>query len=195
MPYLTEQVWKYLPGSEGFIMLSAWPEYKAELDFAEDEKKMEGVMEIIRTVRNLRTEMNVEPRKRTRLLLLPGEGWADTLSAADAYFCRLAGASESEVIADASVINEKTVSSVTNAATIYIPLGDLVDFTKEIARLEKEAENVRKEIARASGKLNNPGFVAKAPAQLVEAEKAKLAANEAKVAAIEVRISELKDNA
>ena len=194
MPFLTEQVYKYLPGAEGFLMLSQWPECKAEYDFAADEEKMQGVMEIIRTIRNLRAEMNVAAGKRTRLMLVAGEGWADTLKDADVYFRRLAGASESEVIADRSVITEKTVSAVTGAGELFIPLGDLVDFAKEIARLQKEYENLQKEIARTEGKLNNQGFISKAPAALVQQEREKLAANQVKAAALESRIAELKES-
>ena len=194
MPFITEQVYKYLPGSEGFLMLSQWPECKAEYDFKAEEEKMQGVMEIIRTIRNLRAEMNVAPSKRTRLMLVAGEGWAETLAEADVYFRRLAGASESEVIADRSAITEKTVSAVTAAAELFIPLGDLVDFAKEIARLQKEFDNLQKEIARTESKLNNQGFISKAPAALVEQEREKLAANQAKAAALESRIAELKES-
>ena len=194
MPFLTEQVYKYLPGSEGFLMLAAWPEVKDAYDFTAEEKQMEGVMEVIRTIRNLRTEMNVAASKRTRLMLVANEGWAETLTHADVYFRKLAGASESEVIADAAAITEKTVTAVTSTGTLYIPLGDLVDFAKEVARLTKEKENLEKEIARAEGKLNNAGFIAKAPAQLVEAEKAKLEANRGKLEATAKRIAELQEN-
>ena len=194
MPFLTEEVYKYLPGSEGFLMLKDWPVADAAWDFPADSAKMEGVMEIIRSIRNLRAEMNVQAGKRTHLMLLPQEGWADTLAESDMFFRRLAGASESHVIASAADVTEKTVSAVTVAGTLYIPLGDLVDFAKEIARLNKEVENVRKEVARAEGKLNNPGFVAKAPAALVEQEKEKLAANRLKVDTLEKRIAELQEN-
>ncbi|MBE5795957.1 MAG: valine--tRNA ligase [Clostridiales bacterium] len=192
MPFLTEQVYKSLPGAEGFLMLKAWPEIKAELDFPQDEKLMGGVIEMIRTIRNLRTEMNVAPSKRTRMMFVANEGWADTLTASDMYFRRLAGASETVVIAADQLGEEKTVSAVTEAATVYIPLGDLVDFDKELARLAKEQENLTKEIARAEGKLNNQGFVAKAPAALVEQEKAKLALNQQKLEQVTARIAELK---
>ena len=194
MPFLTEQVYKSLPGSEGFLMLKAWPEIKEELDFPADEKQMNGVIEMIRVIRNLRTEMNVAPSKRTRMMFVANEGWADTLTASDMYFRRLAGASETVVIAESELGTEKTVSAVTEAATIYIPLGDLVDFDKEIARLQKEIENLTKEIARAEGKLNNQGFVAKAPAALVEQEKAKLALNQQKLEQVEKRLAELKES-
>ena len=194
MPFLTEQVYKSLPGSEGFLMLKSWPEIKAELDFPADEKQMNGVIEVIRVIRNLRTEMNVAPSKRTRMMFVANQGWADTLTASDMYFRRLAGASETVVIAESELGNEKTVSAVTEAATIYIPLGDLVDFVKEIARLQKEIDNLQKEIARAEGKLNNQGFIAKAPAALVEQEKAKLALNQQKLEQVEKRLAELKES-
>ena len=194
MPFLTEQVYKYLPGSEGFLMLKPWPQAKPEYDFHAEEAKMEGIMEVIRVIRNLRAEMNVTPSKRTRLMLLPGEGWGDTLAGAEMYFRRMAGASEVEIIADRAAITEKTVSAVTSTGELFIPLGDLVDFAKEIARLNKEADNLAKEIARAEGKLNNPGFVQKAPAALVQQERDKLDANRTKAEALAKRIAELKES-
>ncbi len=194
MPFLTEQVYKSLPGSEGFLMLKQWPEIKPELDFPADETQMNGVIEMIRTIRNLRTEMNVAPSKRTRMMFVSNEGWADTLTHSDMYFRRLAGASETMVITADQIGSEKTVSAVTEPATIYIPLGDLVDFDKEIARLQKEIDNLQKEIARAEGKLSNQGFVAKAPAALVEQEKAKLALNQQKMEQVGKRLAELKES-
>ncbi len=193
MPFLTEQVYKYLPETEGFLMLQKWPEVKAELLFSEDEQKMQGLMEIIRTIRNLRSEMNVAPSKRTRLMLLPADGWAETLRGGDGYFRRLAGASETILLADRAEVTEKTVSAVTAAGELFIPLGDLVDFEKEIARLGKELENLQKEMKRSRGMLSNPGFLSKAPAQLVQQEKDKLEAAELKAKALENRIAELKD--
>ena len=195
MPFLTEQVYKYLPDTEGFLMLQSWPEIRDELNYAEDEQKMQGIMEIIRTIRNLRSEMNVAPSKRTRLMLLPAEGWTETLRSGDGYFRRLAGASESTLLQDRNEVKEKTVSAVTAAGELFIPLGDLVDFDKEIARLGKELDNLRKEINRSRGMLNNQGFISKAPAQLVQQEREKLEAAEAKEKALENRIAELKENA
>ena len=194
MPFLTEQVYKYLPDSEGFLMLQKWPEYEEGLVFAEDEQKMQGVMEIIRSIRNLRSEMNVAPSKRTRLMLLPAEGWAETLRGGDGYFRRLAGAEQVEILTDRNEVTEKTVSAVITAGELFIPLGDLVDFEKEVARLTKELENLKKETARSEGMLKNPGFLSKAPAHLVQAEKDKLEAAKAKAAALLNRIAELKEN-
>ena len=194
MPFLTEQVYKYLPETEGFLMLQKWPEFREDLAFGEDERKIQGMMEIIRTIRNLRSEMNVAPSKRTRLMLLPAEGWTGILAGGDGYFRRLAGASETVLLSDRNEVAEKTVSAVTAAGELFIPLGDLVDFEKEIARLGKELENFRKEINRSRGMLSNQGFLSKAPAQLVQQEKDKLEAAAAKAAALETRIAELKEN-
>jgi len=194
MPFLTEQVYKYLPETEGFLMLQKWPETNAELIFSEDEQRMQGIMEIIRTIRNLRSEMNVAPSKRTRLMLLPAEGWSETLRGGDGYFRRLAGASETELLDSRDTVKEKTVSAVITAGELFIPLGDLVDFEKEIIRLGKELENLQKEMNRSRGMLNNQGFLAKAPAALVQAEKDKLEAAVAKAAALQNRIAELKEN-
>lgn len=194
MPFLTEQVYKYLPGSEGFLMLQSWPEYNEAYVFAGDEEKMQGVMEIIRTIRNLRSEMNVMPSKRTHLMLLPADGWTDTLKGGEGYFKKLAGAEQVELISDRSDATGKNVSAVVAAGELFIPLGDLVDFEKEVARLTKELENLKKEMARSNGMLNNQGFLAKAPAQLVQQEKDKLEAAKSKAAALENRIAELKEN-
>jgi valyl-tRNA synthetase len=192
MPFLTEAVFKSLPGSEGFLMLSDWPQIDPAYDFPAEEDHMQGVMDIIRTIRNLRSEMNVAAGKRTRLMLLPSIGWAETLAGAEQYFQRLAGVSHSEILTDRSAITGKTVSAVCASGELFIPLGDLVDFEKEIARLEKEYENLLKEIERAAGKLNNPGFMQKAPAQLKEQEKEKLTTNQAMAATLHKRIAELK---
>ena len=194
MPFLTEQVYKYLPDSEGFLMLQKWPELREDLQFDEDERKMQGIMEIIRTIRNLRSEMNVAPSRRTRLMLMPGEGWQAILAGGEGYFRRLAGAEQVELVTDREQITGKNVSAVVTAGELFIPLGDLVDFEKEIARLSKELEGLKKEIGRSQGMLKNPGFLAKAPAQLVQQEKDKLEAATAKMAALEGRIAELKEN-
>jgi valyl-tRNA synthetase len=106
----------------------------------------------------------------------------------------LAGASETELLDSRDTVKEKTVSAVIAAGELFIPLGDLVDFEKEIIRLGKELENLQKEMNRSRGMLNNQGFLAKAPAALVQAEKDKLEAAVAKAAALQNRIAELKEN-
>lgn len=155
---------------------------------------MQGVMEMIRAIRNLRAEMNVPQGKRTRLMIIPENGWAQTLESAGQYFIRLAGASQVE-LTNREKINEKTVSAVCRAGELFIPLGDLVDIEKEIARLQKECLNLQNEITRAQGKLNNPGFINKAPAQLVAQEQKKLQDHEKMLLSLQNRLEELKGRA
>ena len=192
MPYLTEEIYQHLPGHDGMLILAQWPEAKPEYDFAREERQMEGLMEIIRAIRNLRAEMNVQPGKRTHITLIPENGWEDTLAMAEPYLQRLAGASDVQLGGKDALAGEKVVSAVCAAGEIRIPLGELVDFEKEIARLEKEKKNLEGEIARANGKLNNPGFLSKAPAALVEQERAKLSTNESMLKSLEQRIQDLR---
>ncbi|MDD3410631.1 MAG: valine--tRNA ligase [Eubacteriales bacterium] len=194
MPYITEEVYQNLPGKEGMLILAHWPEVKPEYAFEAEEAQMEGLMEIIRAIRNLRAEMKVEPGKRTHITLLPEAGWEETLAIAEPYLQRLAGASAVHVGVKGEKSEEKTAGAVCAAGEIRIPLGELVDFAKEIARLEKEHANLQNEITRAEGRLNNPGFTGKAPAALVEQERQKLATNQTMLASLSQRIAELKQN-
>ncbi len=194
MPFLTEEVYQHLPQSEGMLILADWPQVNAAYQFEEDERRMEGLMEIIRTIRNLRAEMKVAPSKRTRITLIPEAGWEETLAEAELYLQRLAGASAVTLAAKESASGEKTVSAVCAPAEIRIPLGELVDISKEIERLTKEQGKLESEIARASARLSNPGFTGKAPAALVEQEKEKLATNQGMLDSLQKRIEELKTN-
>ena len=119
------------------------------------------------------------------------DGWQDAFDGTQVYFSRLASVSQLELLNKGAEITEKIVSAVCTAGEFFIPLGELVDFEKERARLTKEKKNLENEIARAEGKLNNPGFVSKAPANLVAAEKDKLEKNKDMLASLEARIAEL----
>jgi len=192
MPFLTEEVYRYLPGqTNASCMLAAWPQADGALDFPAQSERMEGVMELIRAIRNLRTGMNVQPSHKARLMVKANAGWQDALANAEVYFARLASVSALEILPREAEISEKTVSGVSVTGEFFIPLGELVDFEKERARLNKERQNLANEIARAEGKLSNPGFVAKAPANLVAAEKDKLEKNRQMIAALDARIAEL----
>ena len=149
-------------------------------------------MEIIRAIRNLRAEMNVAPGKKATLILRPREGWKDALIAADGYFKRLAGASAVEMITADDPNPAKSASAVAESCELYIPLGELVDIEKELARLDKDLKNAEGEVKRAHGMLNNEKFVSKAPAHLVEAEKEKLVAAQSKVDLLKARITEME---
>lgn len=194
MPFLTEEVYQHLPQSEGMLILAGWPQVNTAYQFEEDERRMEGLMEIIRTIRNLRAEMKVVPSKRTRITLIPETGWEETLAEAEPYLQRLAGASAVTLAAKESTSGEKNVSAVCAPAEIRIPLGELVDIGKEIERLTKELGKLESEISRASARLSNPGFTGKAPAALVEQEKEKLATNQGMLDSLQKRIEELKTN-
>ena len=192
IPFITEELYSYLPGVEGMLITSSWPECDPALDFPAEAAAFEGVKDVIVTIRNLRAEMNVAPAKRATLILKPHEGWRDALASAEGYFKRLAGASNVEFI-DAGTTNpEKSASAVTAPCELFIPLGELVDVEKELARLEKDLKNVEGEIARANGKLNNAGFISKAPAELVEREKEKLATNQGLLEKLKARIAEME---
>ena len=192
MPFLTEEVYQHLPEYDGMLILARWPEVKVEYAFETEERQMEGLMEIIRAIRNLRSEMNVQAGKRTHVTLIPDAGWENTLAIAEPYLQRLAYASDVAIGGKDALAGEKVVSAVCAAGEIRIPLGDLVDLQKELARLEKERKNLEGEIARAQGKLNNPGFLSKAPAQLVEQEREKLKTTESMLEALKARIEDLK---
>ena len=149
-------------------------------------------MEAIRAIRNLRAEMNVSVGRRARLILRPREGWSDTLAHASIYFSRLAFASSVDQITEQDENPAKSASCSCAAGDIFIPLGDLVDVDKELARLAKEEARLGNEITRAQAKLNNPGFLGKAPEQLVNAEREKLATNQTILESLKNRIEELK---
>ena len=192
MPFLTDAVYRHVPGTEGTIMLSSWPQ-AIDGDFAEAAREMEGVMDVIRAVRNLRAEMNVAVGKRAHLLVRPKDGWLHAMQGAADYLSRMAWVSEMAILSADEAAPGKTVSAVSEAAELFIPLGDLVDIDKEIARLTKEAESIQRDIQRAEGKLSNAGFLAKAPAQLVEQEREKLAVSRDKLDKLSARIDELKN--
>lgn len=194
MPFITEKLYSLLPGNEDkSCMLSSWPEYNSALLLEEDENKMQGIMDIIRIVRNLRAEMNVQAGRKARLMLLPQQIDGETLKGASHYFERLANVSELLVLDSAFSIKEKTVGAVSPHAEIFMPLGDLVDINEEISRLNKEIEKMHSEIKRGESKLNNQGFVSKAPEQLVESERTKLKDNIAMLETLEKRIASLKE--
>ena len=175
MPFITEEIRSSLPPISGdeaeSIMISAYPSYDPALSFPEDEERMEKLIELIRAIRNRRSEMNVPPSKKAKLYVVSDRkdlyGEKTTK-----FFLKLAYASEVEYPASHS--DEGSVQIVAGSATAYIPLGELVDLEKEKARLKAEEEKTRGEIKRLEGKLSNEGFVSKAPAAVVEGERAKL---------------------
>ena len=191
MPFITDEVYRHIPGTEGTIMLSDWPKVDDAMNFPQEAREMEGVMDVIRAVRNLRAEMNVSVGRRAHLIVRPKAGWEHAMAGAGEYFGRLAWASGMQLLTQDEEAPAKTVSAVSEAAELFIPLGDLVDVAKETARLTKERDSVQRDIERGEAKLNNPGFTGKAPAQLVEQEREKLAVARDKLAKLNARIEDL----
>ena len=187
MPYVTEEIWQTIPHEGETVMLSEYPTYKPELDFPEEEAEMRRVMEAIRAIRNRRSEMNVPPSRKAKVYI--ATKFADTFKNGSAFIERLASASGVEV-ADSFDI-EGAVTVVTADAKIYIPMDELVDKAAELERLGKELAAVEKRLAQSEGKLNNQGFVSKAPAAVIEKVKGQAAKEREKIALIKAAIDAL----
>lgn len=171
IPFITEEIYDNLPVKDAEdIMISSYPEYTRKHVYSKAAGEINAVMKAIKSIRALRKEMNVSQTKKTAIYIVPSDGKEKMLKETAVYIEKLANGNEI-VFGKPEV---KSVSVVSDIAEFYIPLGELVDVKKEVERLTKELENTENEIARAHGKLNNAGFVAKAPAQLIENEKAKL---------------------
>ena len=175
MPFITEEIWQALPHEGDFLMMQNWPVASETMNFPAEEKAMELIMDAIRAVRGRRSEMNVPPSKKAHLTVATME--TETFTLGVPFLKKLAYASEVEIVpftqvqADDAAAQAGQVSIVTHAAQLSIPLGELVDLAKEKARIEKELKKQSAELDKLNAKLNNPGFVNKAPAHVVEAEK------------------------
>lgn len=165
MPFITEEIYQAIPHDTESIMISKWPEYDPTLSFADEEAQMEKIMDAIRAIRNRRAEMNIPPSKKSKVYV--ETAFADVFAVGSEFIKRLAYASDVE-ISDAFGDLGNTVTIVTNDAKIYIPLGDLVDFEAEAKRLQKELAAAEEKLAFINKKLDNPGFVNKAPEKVVQ---------------------------
>ena len=165
MPFITEEIYQAIPHDTESIMISKWPEYDPTLSFADEEAQMEKIMDAIRAIRNRRAEMNIHPSKKSKVYV--ETAFSDVFAVGSEFIKRLAYASDVE-IADAFGDLGNTVTIVTNDAKIYIPLGDLVDFEAEAKRLQKELAAAEEKLAFINKKLDNPGFVNKAPEKVVQ---------------------------
>ena len=188
MPFITEEIWQTLPHSGESIMVSDFPQYKAELAFADKEQEMGAVIEAIKALRNRRAEMNVPPSKKAHVYIKSAK--KELFAKAEAFFVKLASASATEIVDD-SFTGDGMVQAVTFDAVLYLPMAELVDVEAEKARLQKELESAESEIARAKGKLENESFVARAPQKVVDAEKEKVEKFTEKAAQLKAAIAAL----
>ena len=192
IPFITEEIFDHLPTANGMIIVSEWPEFKEEDNMAKEEAMMDIMMDGIRNVRNVRSEMNVPPSKKAKVIMVPSEDKLEAVEAGKDYFKTLASASEVEVREDEAGIPEDAVSVVIDGVKIFIPLDELVDFEKELERLNKEKAKLEGEIKRVNGKLSNQGFLAKAPQKLVDEEKAKKEKFEEMMKSVEERLASIQ---
>ena len=174
MPFITEEIYTHLYTEYESITISKWPEYDESLKDLKAEKDMEYIIEAIKEIRNIRTEMNVPFSRKAKLMVYVTEKDAfEAFENGEDYFKKLASASEVEFLKDKNDAPKNIVSAVTRGAELFIPLFDLVDMDKEIERLNKEKKKLEGEIKRVENKLSNEKFVSKAPEAVVNAEREK----------------------
>ena len=170
-PFVTEEIYGYLPNTEGKIISADYPRYNSKLAYKSEAKAFEGVIELIKAVRAMKVSVNCPPSKKVHLYLVTDARRLIIVN--KNAILRLAGAAEIDFVESGAEVEGKTVSQVTGTVQIFVPLGDLVNIEEERVRLGKELERIRGEISRAEGKLANKNFVAKAPKKLVDAEQEK----------------------
>ncbi len=193
MPFVTEEIFCNLQDDEESIMISDWPAYKKELEFAEDENAIETIKNAVRNIRALRTDMNVAPSRKAKVYVVSeNNSVRQIFENGRVFFATLGYASEVCVQSDKTGIADDAVSTVIPEAVIYMPFADLVDVKAEIERLEKEEKRLNGEIARCNGMLNNEKFTRKAPQAKIDEEKAKLVKYTQMLEQVKERLGQLK---
>jgi valyl-tRNA synthetase len=193
MPFITEEIYCTLNPQEETIMLADWPVYKEEWNFSAEEEMLAHVKELVKGIRNLRTEMDVPPSRKAKVFIVSEDkALCETFESMKKTYQNLISASEVDVQSDKAGIEEDAVSVVIPGAVVYMPSEDLVDMEKEKERLLKEEERLKKELARSHGMLNNEKFVSKAPAAKIQEEKDKLAKYEQMMATVQERLAQMK---
>ncbi|MUT64518.1 valine--tRNA ligase [Paenibacillus sp. NEAU-GSW1] len=192
MPFISEEIWQHLPHEGDSITVAAWPVYDASLEAPEAVKEMELLMDMIRSVRNVRAEVNVPMSKKIELLIKPSDAQTEALlKRNEEFIVRFCGTSKLE-IGHGLAAPDKAMTAIVTGAELYLPLAGLIDISQEIARLEKELATLNSEVERVEKKLSNTGFVAKAPEKVIEEEKAKMNDYADKRDKVLARIAELK---
>ena len=175
MPFITEEIFCNLQDEEESIMISSWPEYREEWNFAGEERSVETIKEAVRAIRNVRSSMNVPPSKKAKVFVVSeDDALLGIFEHSKLFFATLGYASEVVLQKDKTGIGADAVSAVIPGAAIYMPFAELVDVEKEIARLKKEEERLEGELKRVTGMLNNEKFVSRAPEAKIAEERAKL---------------------
>lgn len=192
MPYISEEIWQHLPHVGETITMAEWPVYDTALESPDAVKEMELLMEMIRAVRNIRAEVNVPMSKKIEMLIKPsGEAEAAILSRNEEFIKRFCGTSKLETGLHIAA-PDKAMTAILTGAELYLPLAGLIDIAQEITRLEKEHQHLNAEVERVEKKLGNEGFVAKAPAKVIDEERAKMNDYADKRDKVLTRIAELR---
>jgi valyl-tRNA synthetase len=191
MPYITEEIWQHLPIVGESITIASWPEVNEAFHAPEAVKEMQVLIEAIRAVRNIRAEMEVAPKHQIELLVRPDAETEAVFTRNEAAIRRLCGVSKL-IVAPELTRPEKSMTAVVTGAELFLPLAGLVDVEKTIARLEAELKKLNAEVERVEKKLSNPGFTAKAPAHVVEAERQKGEEYKEKREKVLARLQELR---
>jgi len=191
MPYITEEIWSNVPSARGSIIVSDWPKANKEFDDITSENNMKLIMNAIKNIRNVRSDMDVVPSRKAKVIIDSQSKKGDLIKENEEYLIALASASN-VIILDKSEVPDDAVAVVIDGGELYLPLEELIDFDKEIERLEKEKKKYVSEVERVNKKLSNQGFVSKAPAKLIEEEKAKKVKYEEMLAKVNERIESMK---
>ena len=195
MPFLTEEIWGFLPHGEdeqGYLINASWPQESLSYVYPQAVKTVEMAMEAIKAIRNIKAEKNVAPSKKIKAIILAEGEKAEIIKSGEAYLKNLANITEIIFAGSKAEVPGDAVSAVIDGAEIYIPLDDLVDFAEELARLEKEEKRLQGEVKRSNGMLSNPGFVNKAPEAKIQAEREKLVMYEEMLQKVSAQIVSIK---
>lgn len=195
MPYITEEIWQALPNREEALIVSKWPEHKEELVFEKEERATEYIENAIREIRNARSEMNIENSKKSNTLVYTKDPEVkEIFEEMKGLLLSLGYSNSVEITDDEGRKNSENIAIVLDKAEIQLPLKELVDFEKELKRLQKDKKDAEAELKRAKGKLSNQGFVSKAPAKLIEEEKEKVTKYEEILKTVEEQIVKVEKN-
>lgn len=174
MPFITEEIWQHMPGSSEALITESWPEANKDLIFQKQKEDIEFIKTAIKGIRNARSEMNIQPSRKSKLIfVLEDDSLKSVIEESRIKFMALASAEDIVFEDDKKNLGDDNISVVLDGCEIYLPLSDLIDFEKEVERLQKEKSKLEDEIRRVESKLSNEGFISKAPAKIVEEEKEK----------------------
>lgn len=180
MPYITEEIWAYLPKEEAsadnpdnFLIKESWPIYSEELAFPEETEKLEMAMAVIKSIRNIRAEADAAPSRKLTAVILCADGKEPVVRAGERYITKIANITDITFAASKADVPEEVMSAIVAGAEIFIPLDDIMDYEAELDRLRKEKKKLEGEVKRVVGKLSNEGFIKKAPEKVINEEKAK----------------------